>query len=214
MTAFEPHRPSVIQKNPPNKAGPPDLGKLWLDFQQELRGFVRPKVESAEACEDLLQTAFIRAQKAVENGTEPEQPRAWLYQIIRNLLADIYRSQKRHGAAMSALRNEESALIDGAAMTSPERESANIIAHSLPAFVKTLPEPYRQALELTDLQGLSHAEAATEAGVSLSCMKARARRGRSQLLEALKRCCTFEVDGRGRPIACNPRSSNTSCGCD
>lgn len=192
----------------------PDLGGLWLRFEQELRGFVRPKVESAEACEDLLQTAFVRAQQAVASGTEPEEPRAWLYQIVRNLLVDVYRTQNTRSALMSAFQTEESHLAHTSVSDTPEGEAANIILRTLPAFVSTLPEPYRQALSLTDLRGLSLAEAALEAGVTLSCMKARVRRGRHQLLLALKRCCTFELDGRGRPIACRPKSSKTSCDCD
>lgn len=212
MAALEPHFPSVVHKSPPDEEHTHDVGKLWLDFEQELRGFVRPKVESTEACEDLLQTAFVRAKQAVENGTEPGKPRAWLYQIIRNLLVDVYRSQKRDGAILSALRHQES--VHRPELTSPERESADILAHALPAFVKTLPERYREALELTDLKGLGQAEAAQKVGVSLSCMKARVRRGREQLLSSLKKCCTFEIDRRGRPIACSPRASDVSCECD
>lgn len=204
----------MTPEKPTHEISTPDLGRLWLNFERELRGFVRPKVESTEACEDLLQTAFVRAQQAVAGGTEPEEPRAWLYQIVRNLLVDLYRNQKTRTDTLSAFQIEEAHLVGSGDSAPLEGEASDIILHALPTFVATLPEPYRQALELTDIKGLDQTQAALEAGVSLSCMKARVRRGRSQLLEALKRCCTFEVDGRGRPIACRPRSSKASCKCD
>jgi RNA polymerase sigma-70 factor (ECF subfamily) len=206
------HQPETLAEH--SEASAADLSGLWRDFEQELRRFVRPKVDSQEACDDLVQTAFVRAQQAVESGTEPQEPRAWLYQIVRNLLVDVYRSQKRQREALSTLKNEGNPLLTRSDTNSSEGEVAQIISLSLPAFVKTLQDPYRQALELTDLRGLSQAEAAREAGVSLSCMKARVKRARSQLLASLKRCCTFELDRRGRPIACSPRSGGISCQCD
>lgn len=214
IDALQLHPQVVSPLNQPDESCAPDLGRLWLEFERELRGFVRPRVESLEACEDLLQTAFFRAQHAVAKGTVPEEPRAWLYQIVRNLLVDVYRRQKLQSALISAFQTEENHLAPAGAHETEEGEASHIILQALPTFVATLSEPYRQALSLTDLKGLSLNEAAREAGVTLSSMKARVRRGRNQLLLALQRCCTFDLDGRGRPIACNPRSSKTSCECD
>jgi RNA polymerase sigma-70 factor (ECF subfamily) len=75
-----------------------------------------------------------------------------------------------------------------------------------------LDAPHAEALRLVDLEGRTQAEAAEQAGVSLPCMKARVRRGRGQLLNALQDCCAFEVDARGRVIDWRRRSSG-SCGC-
>lgn len=211
VVTFDDQKPAETEMN---------LGELWLKFEQELRSFVRPRVDSSETCEDLLQSAFVRAQKSVTEGTHPREPRAWLYQIVRHLLVDTYRAQERRRNALATFRteeNEENKANAGRAVDTPEgheQEVSDILARALPSFLSALGEPYRQALELTDLEGLSQAEAAHEAGVSLSCMKARVRRARRELLAALERCCTIQIDGRGRPIDCAPRASDTPCGCN
>ncbi|MFO0634577.1 MAG: TauD/TfdA family dioxygenase [Nannocystaceae bacterium] len=69
-----------------------------------------------------------------------------------------------------------------------------------------LPSPYREALTLTELEGLTQREAAQMLGVSLSGMKSRVQRGRVQLRRALEGCCDIAVDARGRVIAYTPRS--------
>ena len=64
---------------------------------------------------------------------------------------------------------------------------------------------YRRALELTDLGGMSQADAAELEHVSVSGMKSRVQRGRRQLAVVLQQCCVPTLDGRGRPIDFRPR---------
>jgi RNA polymerase sigma-70 factor (ECF subfamily) len=90
--------------------------------------------------------------------------------------------------------------------------------------VLPLDEPYRTAIQLTSLQGLTEADAATRVGVSVSGMKSRVQRGRERLRQMLVRCCSIDVDVRGgvsdfhlrAPGACgDPRpaaSTTSSCG--
>jgi RNA polymerase sigma-70 factor (ECF subfamily) len=60
-----------------------------------------------------------------------------------------------------------------------------------------LAEPYRTAIELTSLRGLTQAEAAREVGISISGMKSRLQRGREHLRQMLVRCCEIDVDAGG-----------------
>jgi RNA polymerase sigma-70 factor (ECF subfamily) len=53
-------------------------------------------------------------------------------------------------------------------------------------------------LSLTDLGGLSQVEAARRVGISVSGMKSRVQRGRSQLRSAVDDCCAVHTDGAGR----------------
>src|SRR5690606_9119686 len=177
-----------------------NAGNLWRPFHDELYGFLRPRVSSDSASEDLLQAAFLRAHQALELGKGPEEPRAWLFQIVRNLLRDSYRQKKRTHNFQDQLRLEtEPAEL---ATDEEERTTFQIVARLLPDFIETLDAPYRKAIQLTDLEGLTQAEAAKKEGVTLACMKARVRRGREQLLASLRCCCDFELDGRGRMIEC------------
>ena len=91
-----------------------------------------------------------------------------------------------------------------------ERELAAYVA----PFVAALPSPYREALTLTELEGLSQKDAAARLGVSLSGMKSRVQRGRARLREALAACCEITVDVRGRVIGCELRADgNLPDGC-
>jgi RNA polymerase sigma-70 factor (ECF subfamily) len=59
-----------------------------------------------------------------------------------------------------------------------------------------LPEPYSQALILTEYEGLSQKEMAERLGISFSGAKSRVQRARRKLRDLLLQCCHFELDRR------------------
>jgi len=60
-----------------------------------------------------------------------------------------------------------------------------------------LPGPYREALILTEYQGLTQKEMAERLGISLSGAKSRVQRARQKVKDLLMTCCHFEFDARG-----------------
>jgi RNA polymerase sigma-70 factor (ECF subfamily) len=72
--------------------------------------------------------------------------------------------------------------------------------------ISTLPAPYRDALVLTEFEGLTQKEMAERLGISLSGAKSRVQRGREQLKRMLLERCQFEFDRLGRIIDCKPRT--------
>ena len=62
------------------------------------------------------------------------------------------------------------------------------------------PTDYRRALELTDFDGRSQADAARIEGISLSGMKSRVQRGRRQFATLVKQCCDVTTDSRGELV--------------
>jgi RNA polymerase sigma-70 factor (ECF subfamily) len=64
---------------------------------------------------------------------------------------------------------------------------------------------------MAEIEGLSQQEAADRLGLSLSGAKSRIQRGRSMLKEALEQCCSFELDGRGRLMGCDPKPNQRVC---
>jgi RNA polymerase sigma-70 factor (ECF subfamily) len=83
-----------------------------------------------------------------------------------------------------------------------ERELAQYLA----VFVAALPSPYRDAITLTELQGMSQKDAAEMLGISLSGMKSRVQRGRRQIQEMLHECCDIALDARGRVLSYDRRT--------
>lgn len=66
--------------------------------------------------------------------------------------------------------------------------------------VQRLPQPYRQALLLTEVEGMTPKDLARRLGLSFSGAKSRVQRARDKLRELLLDCCHFEFDRRGTII--------------
>jgi RNA polymerase sigma-70 factor (ECF subfamily) len=79
------------------------------------------------------------------------------------------------------------------------------LASYIALFVVMLPSPYREALTLTELEGLTQREAAERLGISVSGMKSRVQRGRLLLRELLEGCCDIALDARGHVMSYEPR---------
>jgi RNA polymerase sigma-70 factor (ECF subfamily) len=78
--------------------------------------------------------------------------------------------------------------------------------------LRRLPPKYRQALELTELGGVSQVDAAADLDLSVSGMKARVQRARRQLGELIEDCCHVELDARRAIVDVDPRGA-TCAGC-
>src|SRR5439155_17538287 len=92
-----------------------------------------------------------------------------------------------------------------------ERPAADALAQCLTIFVARLPSPYREAITLVELEGVTIKAAAELAGVSISGMKSRVQRGRAQLRRMLEACCEIAVDARGAVTEVTPRETRASC---
>jgi len=164
---------------------------LWEQYSQRLIAFIRSRVGQDEA-DDILQEVFIRVHRHLCCQPDWEKPESWFYQIARNLIIDHYRRHKELAEVSENLPAEPDDL--------PEDDPEAALALSLTDLVNELPEPYRQALLLTEYQGLSQKELAESQGISLSGAKSRVQRAREKLREMLLNCCHFEFDRRGRVV--------------
>jgi RNA polymerase sigma-70 factor (ECF subfamily) len=143
--------------------------------------------------DDLLQDVFVRVVRHLGTLRGTDRPEAWLFQIARNALRDALRARQRRDGRTDSLEFDLPAEPDPAAARQAEAE----LAPCLTAMIERLPEPYRTAIELTSLQGLTQADAARKASISVSGMKSRLQRGREQLRQMLVTCCQIDVDVRG-----------------
>jgi RNA polymerase sigma-70 factor (ECF subfamily) len=174
----------------------------WRELERELRPFVARRVSPADV-DDVVQEIFVRLHRGGDALRDEERFGPWVMRVARNAIHDHHRAHGRRVAReANATRgaseiDEPEPAIDG----SPEQELAAYAA----LFVAMLPSPYREALTLTELQGLSHREAADVLGVSLPALKSRVLRGRAKLREALEACCHVALDARHRVIGFEPR---------
>lgn len=173
----------------------PTLEQIWHEFSGKLAQFIRARVSDPATAEDILQDVFVKIQARLGQLKDPGRLTSWIYLIARHAIIDHYRTRKETVEVPESLAAE------------PEPESGEIeeLKAAFRRMIQSLPEPYREALVLTELEGLTQQELADKAGISLSGAKSRVQRGRQQLKEMLTECCAFEFDRRGGIIDCTPR---------
>ena len=167
------------------------LELVWDQYNRRLLAFIRSRVRDDAEAEDILQRVFIRVHRHLCCQPDWNKPEGWFYQIARNLIIDHYRRRREMVEIPESLPAEPDL---------PEEDPETVLALSLTEMVNELPEPYRQALVLTEYQGLSQQQLAESLGISLSGAKSRVQRAREKLRDMLLRCCHFEFDRRGRIV--------------
>lgn len=147
---------------------------------------------SAEA-EDLVQETYLKAYRAYGSFQEGTNLKAWLYRILTNTFINSYRAKKR--------RPDESDLEDvedlylyrrlggleaAAAGRSAEEEVLDSFTDDVvKAAVEALPEQFRLAVLLSDVEGFSYREIAEIMDVPIGTVMSRLHRGRKALQKAL-----------------------------
>ena len=168
-----------------------NLELLWDQYSRRLGAFIRSRVSDDGEAEDILQEVFIRVHRNLCCQSEWNKPEGWFYQIARNLIIDHYRRRRELVEIPESLPAE---------LDLREEDAETVLALSLKEMIEELPEPYRQALLLTEYQGMSQKQLAESQGISLSGAKSRVQRARDKLRDMLLRCCHFEFDRRGRIV--------------
>lgn len=129
--------------------------------------------------EDLLQQAFMKLHQSRSTYVRGANPVPWIYAIAHRTCIDELRRRKRARVRVSLdgdLPRELPVDITGSAEPPSEGADAPSIARGLAALA-TLPEPLRQAVLLTKIQGHTCAQAALIAGTTVGAIKVRAHRG-------------------------------------
>lgn len=183
----------------------PTTDAIWTHLSSDLRQFIRRRVSDEHLADDLLQETFMRVHRNLSTLQEANRLTAWVYQIARNVVYD----HGRKGVPSTVSLNETDPVDDNDDRA-PHVGCGGITW--LDEMVRSLPDGYREALQMAEIEGLSQQEVATRLGLSLSGAKSRIQRGRSMLKDVLENCCSFELDRRGRVMGCDPRPNQQVCG--
>lgn len=172
----------------------------WKELEPHLRRYLARRVASAADIDDLLQDIFLRMHQSLGSLRDEERFGGWVYRIANSAIVDRARQRGRAPAVEPASELEGSVIV-----VADEEHLRSELGECLALFVGRLPAPYREAVTLTELEGLSQRDAADMLGISLSGMKSRVQRGREKLRHLFEECCRISVDCRGRVIECEPR---------
>jgi RNA polymerase sigma-70 factor (ECF subfamily) len=171
----------------------------WNKTQQELRNFVFRKVKDKALADDIVQEVFLKVHAKLGQLKDTEKVSGWIYQITRNTITDYYRSKSKNISPQDLDWESEHQMLN------------DCVSTCLEEMLLTLPEKYREALELTELKNLSQTELAQKLNISYSGAKSRVQRARQMLKEKMDESYRIKMDSYGNVIVCENR---VPCNCN
>jgi RNA polymerase sigma-70 factor (ECF subfamily) len=185
--------PDLVMTGEPKLAKPgfAEEALPWLDavyrFSLRLTGGIDDEAQ------DLTQETFLRAYRHWDTYTPGTSARSWLFTICRNaFLRTEERRVRRRESLETDLDFNVEAVASARALTEirardPERDFFDsFIDQEVLDAVATLPEEFREAVVLSDLEGLSYNEIADVLAIPIGTVKSRLYRGRRLLAQKLR----------------------------
>lgn len=160
-----------------------------LPFISQLYPAALQLTRNASDAEDLVQETITKAYTAFHQFTPGTNLRAWLHRILANTFINTYRKRKREPAIASGQESDDwQAGSEAFAQTarSAEAEALDRLADSeVLRALRDLPEDFRTAIYLADIEGYPYREVARIMGTPIGTVMSRLHRGRERLRSKL-----------------------------
>jgi len=148
---------------------------------------------NARDAEDLVQETVLRAYRFWETFEKDSNCKAWLLRILTNTFINEYQRRKRSRQVLDAATAEQEAtdgvLVHAAAESQKSPESMLVdrsVSDDVQRALDALPDDFRIAVVLCDIEGLSYKEIADVMGTPVGTVMSRLFRGRRLLQTSLK----------------------------
>ena len=146
-----------------------------------------------DRAQDLVQDTFLRAYRAWDQYTPGTQCKSWLFTICRNLFVRQWERGQRHEEIVAENVGRDgpgtepiSPVWSSVEAVDPEGEFfGSFVDEEILRAIDLLPDEYRMAVLLSDVEGLTYDQIAALLGVPVGTVKSRLFRGRRRLQKAL-----------------------------
>ncbi|MFW2438148.1 MAG: RNA polymerase sigma factor SigZ [Arenicellales bacterium] len=175
--------------------------RIWYEYHIKLSTFIRSKV-AEDVVDDILQDVFVKIHTRLDSLKENVKLESWLYQITRNTVIDYYRSRK-----------PTEQLPDWIEQPEPNEEEIirKELSSCLESMVNELPDKYREAVQLSEMENKTQKEVAEMKDISLSGAKSRIQRGRILLKTMLYDCCQIEINKNNQLVSYDKKNKDCNC---
>jgi RNA polymerase sigma-70 factor (ECF subfamily) len=174
-----------------------------IPFMRALHNMAIRLTQDPHDAADLVQETFLRAYRTFDNFVPGTNCKAWLFTILYSVFVNQYRQAKRRPRVESLEELEERFHHFAQAQQDPELDMAAVEgwgwrwSPEVERALRQLPEDFRAALLLVDVEGLSYEEAASILGCAVGTIGSRLYRGRMGLFALLRDYASQAGYGKG-----------------
>jgi RNA polymerase sigma-70 factor (ECF subfamily) len=166
---------------------------LTMEYMGSLYSAALRMTRNPADAEDLVQETYLKAYRAFGSFKEGTNLKAWLYRILTNTFINSYRARKRRPEQTDIDDVEDLYLyrrLGGLEAVSAGRSAEEeVLEHftesEVKAAVEALPEQFRMAVLLADVEGFSYKEIAEILDIPIGTVMSRLHRGRKALQKTL-----------------------------
>ena len=182
---------SSTDANTTDPRGGWDFEAAAMPFVDGLYNTAFRMTRNAQDAEDLVQETYLKAYKYYDKFQEGTNFKAWIFKILKNTFINSYRKKQKQPPQSDFAAIEESfesLLSDRVTDKTKDPEEQlleNVLDEDVQSALESLPDDYRMAVILADLEGFSYKEIAEILEVPLGTVMSRLYRGRKLLETAM-----------------------------
>jgi len=179
-----------------------DILATWNKVNTKLINFVNQKVKDTDLAKDIVQDVFIKVFSKIDTLNEKDKIVSWIYQITRNEINSYFRNVNH------STKNENENVPD---IEISDQSLTKEFSKCVSPMIDVLPDKYKQAITLSEIEGISQKELAATLNISYSGAKSRVQRGRKMLKSLLQECCVISSDSYGNIMKYKNKKCENDC---